>query len=504
MSASRASRASLTSASRASSRPRCPPYLHHRPRPTTQSAAFHSTPCRQAKHKSPYRSITQAELKRIADARAALFPKYTQSEREKVRQTYVPEQQQAIDYGEEAVDPWDLARAKPRRDVLRPKTIDPNAYSRLQPIIDHRASTTRGQWDNYNDNQPTAHLDFIPDDEKKLDRLGEIITDPKDIYFNEPREPGEEDPGIEVTDRSMFEELADQDDWKRQQDAAKREGQNWSAEAEGGENELLRRMLRDVSGDGPVDRTQSRLSTAERLENALRWRSHADPPELSQEIPKIHDPRWMYTEDSAAAAEDDEGKGVLTKGQDDEGANAWNNLARIMGRSVQELQRYRFKLLVQKRVVNQTRLGKISSQSLLYVCGDERGMVGIGEGKASEVGAADRMARINAIRDMKPIRRYEKRTIYGEVVGKVGAVELKLNARPPGFGLRCSSYAYEIAKCAGLQDLQAKSLRSRNPMNVCKAMVEALRSQKDPEDIARARGKKMVDVRKVYYAGLLS
>jgi small subunit ribosomal protein S5 len=40
-------------------------------------------------------------------------------------------------------------------------------------------------------------------------------------------------------------------------------------------------------------------------------------------------------------------------------------------------------------------------------------------------------------------------------------------------------------------------------MNTAKATVQALLSQKDPEEIARARGKKMVDVRKVYYAGLV-
>ena len=39
-------------------------------------------------------------------------------------------------------------------------------------------------------------------------------------------------------------------------------------------------------------------------------------------------------------------------------------------------------------------------------------------------------------------------------------------------------------------------------MNIVKAAYEALMSQKHPEDIARARGRKMVDVRKVYYAGL--
>jgi len=38
-------------------------------------------------------------------------------------------------------------------------------------------------------------------------------------------------------------------------------------------------------------------------------------------------------------------------------------------------------------------------------------------------------------------------------------------------------------------------------MNTVKATMQALLSQKNPEDIARARGKKLVDVRKVYYAG---
>jgi len=41
-------------------------------------------------------------------------------------------------------------------------------------------------------------------------------------------------------------------------------------------------------------------------------------------------------------------------------------------------------------------------------------------------------------------------------------------------------------------------------MNTIKAAYQALLSQKHPEDIARARGKKLVDVRKVYYAGNLA
>jgi small subunit ribosomal protein S5 len=38
-------------------------------------------------------------------------------------------------------------------------------------------------------------------------------------------------------------------------------------------------------------------------------------------------------------------------------------------------------------------------------------------------------------------------------------------------------------------------------MNVVKAAYEALMSQRDPDQVARSLGKKIVDVRKVYYAG---
>lgn len=39
-------------------------------------------------------------------------------------------------------------------------------------------------------------------------------------------------------------------------------------------------------------------------------------------------------------------------------------------------------------------------------------------------------------------------------------------------------------------------------MNTIKAAFQALLKQRDPEQVARGRGRKMVDVRKVYYAGM--
>jgi small subunit ribosomal protein S5 len=38
-------------------------------------------------------------------------------------------------------------------------------------------------------------------------------------------------------------------------------------------------------------------------------------------------------------------------------------------------------------------------------------------------------------------------------------------------------------------------------LNTAKATVQALQNQRSPEEIAMGRGKKLVDVRKVYYGG---
>ncbi|KAF2239933.1 hypothetical protein EV356DRAFT_438529 [Viridothelium virens] len=195
------------------------------------------------------------------------------------------------------------------------------------------------------------------------------------------------------------------------------------------------------------------------------------------------------------------GRGSSSRKEEEEEDPHMKRLIRQTGYTKQQIRRLRLKSLVAHRVTNQTRMGKIQSIYHLSVAGDGKGMLGIGEGKAHEDGDARRQAMMAAIRNMKPVPRYEERTIFGEVTGKVGAVELRLSARPPGFGLRCQHLIFEMARAAGIGDLSGKVLRSRNKMNVCKATFQALMQQKLPEDIARARGRKLVDVRKVYYGG---
>lgn len=187
------------------------------------------------------------------------------------------------------------------------------------------------------------------------------------------------------------------------------------------------------------------------------------------------------------------------QGKDDEGI--YQNLKRRTGLSVGDILGVVTKTLVIRFVSNQTRLGKIQSAWVLAIAGNGNGRLGVGVAKSVEMSVARLKAKLLAIQNMRPIRRYEDRTIYGSVKGKVGATIVQIDARPPGFGLRASHRLFEIFRAVGIHDIAAKMPRSRNPMNSVKACIEALQSQKDPNEIAVGRGKKLVDVRKVYYGG---
>lgn len=119
---------------------------------------------------------------------------------------------------------------------------------------------------------------------------------------------------------------------------------------------------------------------------------------------------------------------------------ATKRLMRQTGFSNDEIRRLRIKVLWSHRVVNQTKMGKIQSIYYLTIAGNQRGLLGIGEGKSTEPEDAMRQAKFSAIRNMQPVPRYEERTIYGDIKVKVGAVELELMTRPPGKELSHSRF----------------------------------------------------------------
>lgn len=125
-------------------------------------------------------------------------------------------------------------------------------------------------------------------------------------------------------------------------------------------------------------------------------------------------------------------KGLPRYSETDDIEPAKRRLMLQTGYTLDQIKNFRTKILVSHRVVNQTRMGKVQSMYYLAIAGNGKGLLGIGEGKSTESSDAKTQANMAAIRNMAPIPRYEDRTIFGDVKGKVGATEVEVMSRPPG------------------------------------------------------------------------
>ncbi|TPX60742.1 hypothetical protein PhCBS80983_g01575 [Powellomyces hirtus] len=152
-----------------------------------------------------------------------------------------------------------------------------------------------------------------------------------------------------------------------------------------------------------------------------------------------------------------------------------------------------------RRVARVNSGGKVRSVSALVVVGNGNGAAGYGEGRAVEAAAAVLKATRNAEKNMTSFYRFNNRTIFNNIDFNWHKVRLQLRSAPPGYGVVANNHIHEICRCIGISDLGAKVHGSRNPLNVIKATFEALHRQRRPEDIARARGSKVMDVELTYY-----
>ncbi|TFK38011.1 hypothetical protein BDQ12DRAFT_652263 [Crucibulum laeve] len=176
-------------------------------------------------------------------------------------------------------------------------------------------------------------------------------------------------------------------------------------------------------------------------------------------------------------------------------------------------------ILMRRRVIQQTGKGKIGRISYTVLLGDGNGLIGLGEGKHENSQVALNAARLDALKNMDYVERFEKRTVWTEMETKLGATKLILRPRPVGFGLRCNPYLHQILRAAGFKDVSAKVWGSRNKLNVIKAAFRLLQAGHEPtgmgdgiggpgrtqhkgsgmkgkDEVERARGRKLISLRK--------
>jgi small subunit ribosomal protein S5 len=131
--------------------------------------------------------------------------------------------------------------------------------------------------------------------------------------------------------------------------------------------------------------------------------------------------------------------------------------------------------------------GKTASWSILVVVGDNKGKVGVGLGKARGIPDAIRKAEEAARKAMFAVPMIG-RTVPHAVHAVSGTARVMLRPAAPGTGVKAGGAVRACLEAAGVHDVIAKSLGSRNAINMAYATVEAFRALNAPEDIAARRG----------------
>jgi small subunit ribosomal protein S5 len=149
---------------------------------------------------------------------------------------------------------------------------------------------------------------------------------------------------------------------------------------------------------------------------------------------------------------------------------------------------YLEKLVAVNRTAKVVKGGRQFGFTALTVVGDGAGRVGFGFGKAREVPVAISKAMAAARKNMINVA-LRNDTLHFAVKGTHGATHVYMQPASEGTGVIAGGGMRAVLECAGVRNVLAKSLGSRNPINVVRATMNALGSVRSPEEIAAKRGK---------------
>ncbi|HET6644801.1 MAG TPA: 30S ribosomal protein S5 [Fimbriimonadales bacterium] len=144
--------------------------------------------------------------------------------------------------------------------------------------------------------------------------------------------------------------------------------------------------------------------------------------------------------------------------------------------------------VVQTNRVSKTHKGgKTPSWSCLVVAGNGQGKVGAAIGKARSVPDAIRKGEEAARKSMVEVP-VVQRTIPHMIIGKTGSTSVLLRPASPGTGVVAGGAVRALLEAAGIHDVLAKTLGSRNAVNCAWATIDALSGLMKPEVRAGERG----------------
>ena len=155
---------------------------------------------------------------------------------------------------------------------------------------------------------------------------------------------------------------------------------------------------------------------------------------------------------------------------------------------------YEEEIIEVKRVTKVTKGGRHFRFSATMAVGDRKGHVGIGTGKANEVPDAMKKAVQAATKNIVKVSIVDERTIPHEAIGVQSASKVMLKPASKGTGVKAAGPGRAVLELAGVKDILSKSLGSNTKVNMAYATLNALKSQRTVEEVAKLRGKKVEEI----------
>ena len=146
-----------------------------------------------------------------------------------------------------------------------------------------------------------------------------------------------------------------------------------------------------------------------------------------------------------------------------------------------------------RRVTKVVKGGKKLSFRAIVIVGNQKGQVGIGCAKASEVIIAIQKAIADGRKNLITVPIF-KTTIPHPITGRSGAGAVMLRPASQGTGIIAGGAVRLVLELAGIENILSKSLGSKSPLNAANATLNALKSLTPFSEIAKKRGLTMAEL----------
>nr|YP_009293986.1 ribosomal protein S5 [Ahnfeltia plicata]YP_010204098.1 ribosomal protein S5 [Ahnfeltia fastigiata]AOM65674.1 ribosomal protein S5 [Ahnfeltia plicata]UAT97413.1 ribosomal protein S5 [Ahnfeltia plicata]UAT97617.1 ribosomal protein S5 [Ahnfeltia fastigiata]UAT97821.1 ribosomal protein S5 [Ahnfeltia fastigiata] len=140
-----------------------------------------------------------------------------------------------------------------------------------------------------------------------------------------------------------------------------------------------------------------------------------------------------------------------------------------------------------RRVTKVVKGGKKLSFRAILVVGNEKGQIGVGIGKASDVIGAVKKGVTDAKKHLVSVPLTKSNSIPHPINGTSGAAQVIMRPSAPGSGVIAGGSVRTVLELSGVKNILAKQLGSSNALNNARATLNALSNLRTFNQTAKDR-----------------